>query len=331
MHQAKRLITEKKMKARKLYSGCCNTNHVKQHSRSGWFPSTAGKSVFVVGLMSVLSGCEPKGSVSLTGVSSHTIVHDGLSREYIMYVPASYDGSSKLPLMFNFHGGGGDAAGQMYISDMRSLAEEENFIVIYPQGTALENGDGHWNTMISSEGNKSSTNDIGFISSLIDDLAVSHNIDTDRVYATGYSNGAGFAYTLGCHLSDKIAAIAPVSGLMMDQLHGVCRPSHPTGVLILNGTADGARPYEGIDGWLFSIDRTIEYWTSVNQTNAAAVVRTLDGGSIEHHAFTGGSALVEHYKFIDGGHWWFEIDDEGANIDRLIWNFVSRHDKNGLR
>ena len=77
-----------------------------------------------------------------------------------------------------------DARSQMYLSDMRRLADEENFILIYPQGNRLKGGDTHWNTMVTSVGNKSDSDDIGFIDSMLDTIALTHNIDSSRVYAT---------------------------------------------------------------------------------------------------------------------------------------------------
>ena len=64
---------------------------------------------------------------------SETIQHDGLIREYSIYVPASYDGTTNFPLLFNLHGGGGTIAFHIGISDMSPIADTANFIIVYPQ------------------------------------------------------------------------------------------------------------------------------------------------------------------------------------------------------
>ena len=67
------------------------------------------------------------------GYISETIQHDGLIREYSIYVPASYDGTTNFPLLFNLHGGGGTIASHIGIADMSPIADTANFIVVYPQ------------------------------------------------------------------------------------------------------------------------------------------------------------------------------------------------------
>ena len=102
---------------------------------------------------------EPDGTHSLSGeieygLTSQTLVHDGVIRDFLMYVPASYDGSVDVPLVLNFHGNGLTAEVHMGMADMRPIAEEENFIAIYPQGVPLD-GSAHWNSLMNAEGNKS--------------------------------------------------------------------------------------------------------------------------------------------------------------------------------
>ena len=78
----------------------------------------------------------------------------------------------------NFHGGGGTATGQMYLADMRPIADTANFILVYPQGLQLDNGGStHWNSMLLSDSNKSTVDDFGFIDALINELSLTYNID----------------------------------------------------------------------------------------------------------------------------------------------------------
>ena len=143
-----------------------------------------------------------------------SISHDGLNREYVLHVPDLYSGDDSVPLVFSLHGGSGTATGQRYLSEMDQVADSAGFIVAYPQGSFV-NGYSYWNSMIATEGSKGTADDVGFISILIDEISSNYNIDLSKVYACGYSNGGDMAISLACYLSDKISAVAPVSGLSL--------------------------------------------------------------------------------------------------------------------
>lgn len=268
------------------------------------------------------------------GLSTLTLSHDGVEREYLQYVPESYDASARVPVMMSFHGFGGTANGQLQTADMRDLSESEGFILLYPQGTLLD-GDTHWNTYLPGGDNKSDADDFGFISALLDDLSVRYAIDGARVYATGYSNGGDFSYTLACFLSDKVTGIAPVSGLMWIGTQRDCEMTHPTAVLSIHGTADGVRPYSGYQGYMLSIDDSNQYFNNHNNISGPPTVTDFrDGGqSIERYAYEGGDGGVSvvHYKVNGGGHIWFSFNEDGVDVNSLIWDFLSRHDRNGTR
>jgi polyhydroxybutyrate depolymerase len=278
-------------------------------------------------------GCNRNDGSDATNNSNqniHTLVHDDETREYILYIPNSYDGTSEMPLLINFHGFDGDMNEYMKYADMRSLAEAENFILVYPQGTLID-GYSHWNAALDSPDNKSDADDLGFIEVLIDKLSKDYMIDLERIYACGYSNGAMFSYALACYKSNLIAAVGSVSGAMLDTK---CTTSHPMPVVIIHGTKDGVLPYDGSSEYK-SIETVLNFWKNFNNTGTIPVLSSVndDGTTIEHYQYNQGnkSVSVEHYKIIGGDHEWFDINYEGSNTSGLIWNFVSRYDINGLR
>ncbi|OUU03209.1 MAG: hypothetical protein CBB92_01595, partial [Flammeovirgaceae bacterium TMED32] len=150
-----------------------------------------------------------KTNTEFTNMDADTIIYDGLIREYVLYVPEAYDSSSAVPLMLNFHGNGSSASSHMEYADMRNLADSNNFIIVYPQGTILD-GSSHWNNALVTSTNKSNAKDFEFTNALINKLTVNYNIDSLRIYACGFSNGADFTFALACYNSDKIAAIGAV-------------------------------------------------------------------------------------------------------------------------
>ena len=262
--------------------------------------------------------------------NAQTIVHDGIEREYILYVPNSYDGTSVVPLLLNFHGFGGSASEFINDADMRAEAEANSFILVYPQGSCL-NGASHWNPCPVDGDNKSTADDVGFVEAMISEISSQYNLDMERIYAAGYSNGGMMAYGLANYKSDLIAAVASVSGTM---LNCTGPTSHPMPVIHLHGTSDAVVSYNGSNDWN-SVQSTLDYWTSFNNTISTPTINTDNTGgmTIEHYSYEQGdnSISVEHYKYIGGDHVWFNELYQGQNASELVWNFMSKYDINGLR
>ncbi|MDA9070823.1 prolyl oligopeptidase family serine peptidase [Flavobacteriaceae bacterium] len=286
-------------------------------------------------LLTILSSCR-KDEVNdnsescYTNTSAQSIVHNGVNREYVLYIPNSYDGTSSVPLMLNFHGFGGSASDYMQEADMRSLAEVDTFILVYPQGSCLD-GSSHWNACPLGGDNKSDADDFGFVEAIINEISSQYNVDMERIYAAGYSNGGMMAYGLANYKSNLVAAVASVSGVMLECTGST---SHPMPVVHLHGTSDGVLPYNGSSDWN-SAQSTLDYWINFNNTITTPTVSIDNSGgmSIEHYVYDQGdsSVSVEHYKFIGGDHVWFSATYQDQNTSELVWNFVSRYDINGLR
>ena len=259
-----------------------------------------------------------------------SIFNNGKSREYILYIPDSYDGASTIPLVLNFHGFGESASEFMNKTDMRTVSESNTFILVYPQGSCL-NGSSHWNACPTGGDNKSNADDFGFVESIISEISSQYNLDLERVYAAGYSNGGMMAYGLANYKSDLIAAVASVSGVMLDCIGST---NHPMPVVHLHGTSDNVIPYNGGYGWI-SVQNTLDHWINFNNTTSTPTVSIDDseGITIEHYVYGEGnnSVSVEHYKYVGGNHVWFSSTFRGLNTYELIWNFMSRYDINGLR
>ena len=262
--------------------------------------------------------------------NAQTLVHDGINREYILYVPNSYDGTSSVPLLLNFHGFGGSASEFINDADIRAEAEANTFILVYPQGSCLD-GVPHWNPCPIDADNKSSADDLGFVEALVDEISSQYTIDLERIYAAGYSNGGMMAYGLANYKSDLIAAVASVSGSMLDCLGDT---SHPMPVLHLHGTSDGVIAYEGSNDYN-PVQSTLDYWTNFNNTVSIPTINEDSSGgmTIEHYVYGQGdnSVSVEHYKYVGGDHVWFNATYQGSNASKLVWNFMSKYDINGLR
>jgi len=269
-----------------------------------------------------------------------SITHNGQQRDYILYIPANYTGLTQVPLLFNFHGYGSNANDQMWYGDFRSIADTAGFLIVHPEGS-LFNGISHWNVGGWTVG--STVDDVGFTEALIDSLAAMYTIDVTRVYSTGMSNGGYMSFLLACQLSEKIAAIASVTGSMTPEIYNNSNPLHPTPILQMHGTADPTVPYNGA-AWSMSIDDVLEYWVGYNNCITTPSVTALpdidpnDGSTVELIVYDGGdnSVNVEHYKVIGGGHKWPGSDFGGAgtnhdiNASEEIWNFFLKYDINGL-
>ena len=273
-----------------------------------------------------------------------TLFFDGQSRSYIIYVPASYNGSVDYPLLFSFHGGGGTSSGFIIVNDMRPIADTANFIAVYPQG-AVDPTDGSNSWLHKTP---TTHNDVNFIGAIIDTLANEYLVDENRVYACGYSEGGIFSYELGCRLNDRIAAFSSVSGSMMvdafrDSYYnlGFCSTIHPTAVMLIPGTNDMSphSTYSGFQPYYMSADEITTYWSNYNSTDINPIISQLpninasDGSNVERRVWESGDncVRVEELKVIGGDHDWpGTFGNMDINASQEIWNFVSKYDINGL-
>ena len=278
-------------------------------------------------------------SISAQQTINGSMIHDGIQRDYILYIPAIYDGNTDVPLILNFHGFGSNANQQLVYGDFRDIADKEGFLLVHPEGTLL-NGNQHWNVGSFTIG--STTDDVSFTEALIDELANLYAINLDRVYATGMSNGGYMSFLLACQLSEKIAAVASVTGSMTPETYNACNAQHPTPILQIHGTGDSTVPYNG-DTWTRSIEDVISYWANYNNcetnptTTALADIDPSDGSTVEHIVYIDGDngLTTEHMKVIGGGHTWpgsafnFPGTNYDINASMEIWQFFSRFDING--
>ncbi len=267
-----------------------------------------------------------------------TLIHDGIEREYILYIPANYTGNTLVPVVFNFHGYTANAAQQMRYGDFRPLAEQHGFLIVHPQGTI----DIHGNTHFNVGRGRSTTDDVGFTAALIEELSSSYMIDSKRIYSTGMSNGAFMSYRLACELNDKIAAIASVTGSMVKEQQNNCTILHPTPILEIHGTSDHVIPYDGNNDFE-AITDVLNFWTVSNNGDITAVItaiedsNTTDDTTAEHHVYAHGDngVTVEHFKIIGGTHKWpgNPYPSSGTNYDidtaTEIWKFFSKYDIDG--
>ena len=127
------------------------------------------------------------------------LTHESMERDYILYIPSDYDPVRPMPLVLNFHGYTSTAGAQEAVSGMNDVAEREGFLVAYPNAVNRDwlNSDDH---------------NISFVESLLDTLTDEYSIDSQRVYATGASQGGTMSFVLAAALPDRFAAAAPLAG-----------------------------------------------------------------------------------------------------------------------
>ena len=278
---------------------------------------------------------------------SGSIITGGLTRTYRVYIPAIYNSANPVPLVFNFHGYGGTNVQQEVYGDFRPIADTANFIVVHPMGSTYNGSQTGWNNFYTVD---LAQPDLNFISNLIDTLKTQYNIDLNRVYSTGMSNGGFMSYDIACFLSTRFAAIASVTGSMIEPHLSACNPTHPLPVMQIHGTADATVTYNGVGGIVPSaqlhIDSLVKHWVIYNQCNAIPTftalpdINTTDNCTAEHYVYEGGTSgsTVEFYKIINGGHTWprsvYSAIGVNTNKDfsasKEIWRFFRKYSLNSL-
>jgi len=259
-------------------------------------------------------------------------MHDGLERDYILYLPDNLPEGS--PLVFVLHGYSGTANGTMNYCGMNEQADENKFAVCYPYGTRDQWENRFWH--VGYEFHSSETvDDVGFIVALANYLQTNHNLSSLHTFCTGMSNGGDMSYMLACQASETFLAVAPVAGCMMEWIYNSCQPDNVIPLLEIHGTNDdvtwwnGDPDNEGGWGAYKSVPDAIELWKDLNNTTEFELeylpdLDPDDGSYVKAEKYTQGDNNNEVwlYRVVDGGHdWpgsWGNMDIDSSDE---IWNF----------
>ncbi len=193
---------------------------------------------------------------------------DGVSRQYLVHVPPGYRfATPRVPLVLALHGAGMNGPMMVGFCGLNETADREGFLVAYPSGTGI----GPfltWNAGTFFEGRRNDrTDDVKFLSRVIDDLSSIAGVDPHRVYATGMSNGGMMCYRLAAELSDRIAAIAPVAGTVAI---AESRPERPVPVIHFHGSRDNIVPFANRNRLernvtrFRDVDESVRLWVRLN-------------------------------------------------------------------
>ena len=301
--------------------------------------------ITIIILISFLSGCIQKRQV---------ITHDGLQRSYILHLPSSYNPNDSYPLVLVFHGGGGNAENIQETTNFSQKADDENFIVVYPDGTGkLKRRLLTWNCgFCCGYALENNIDDIGFIRELIEHLQEKYQINPNMIYATGLSNGGIMSYYLGAELSDIFAAIAPVAAqiggqaTLQEKLWRIPEPNYPVSVIAFNGMNDSRVPYDGgqsidndtaVYSWM-STNESIQFWVNQNQCHSIPQRNISSSGNIIIDTYSSGknNTEVQLVTIVNGTHCWpggqkgwkngAEPTKEISATD-IIWDFFENHPK----
>ena len=267
-----------------------------------------------------------------------SIVHDGLTRTFRLYIPAKYKAGTPVPLVFNLHGYTSNNIAQEFYGEFRPIADTANFIMVLPNGTLDNSNQQFWNVF-----GMGGVDDVGFLNALIDYVSANYSIDQNAIYSTGMSNGGFMSYTLACELSNRIAAVASVTGTMVYNQYNNCNPEHPVPVMQIHGTNDGTVPYTG--SILFvPIESVVNFWVEFNNCNKIPIVTEIpdiaknDNSTATHYLYNNGDngSSVEFYKIENGGHSWpgapinLNVTNQDFEASLEIWRFFRKYKLNSL-
>ena len=247
------------------------------------------------------AGACTKARAHAAGTTTVNMQFGGVARDYVLHIPPGYDGSKKVPLVFDVHGYTSYATEQLTRSKWDNLSDKEGFVLIAPDGVGKS-----WNA-----GNccGSSADDVGFFREMVKKASTELCIDTKRVYMSGHSNGGSMAYRLACEAADLFAAVNPVCGWM-----GLssCKPSRPIAILEIRALEDGTVPYNG-GGTSGSAASDLKTWLDLDMCAATPVQPSANGVCTTHTSCSGAAQVMECHPH--GNHNFFYSSN---NTDHLL-------------
>jgi len=237
----------------------------------------------------------------LACTQKQTFSHDDMEREYFLYLPEALPDAA--PLVFFLHGYGGRARAYSWLG-MKQQADENGFAVVFPQGSLDQAGASHWNAQLDI----SDTDDVGFLTALADDLQQQHDLDPERTYTSGISNGGFMSYALVCQAPEVFRAAGSIIGTMSGETWQTC-PAVPAPILQVSGSDDDIVPIDGSmdpeGGWGGAPEMTtiMEHWVSVNGCTDTVSIDVGDENTTgTQHTDCDSGAEVRYFEVEGMGH-----------------------------
>lgn len=282
------------------------------------------------------------------GLSTHTVYDDGRERYVLVYRPANLPDGKQVPLILALHGGGGQPENMVEMAGFNALADTYGFVVAYPSGSGSTPRRLFWNILKSGTyATVNELDDIGFLHKVFDEVSGLVRIDSNRVYAAGFSQGAMMCYRLACDpvWSDRLAAIAVVGGTMTVNAAD-CQAVRAVPVISFHGRLD---PFSNYAGGIAEkaprndqvarpgVEESIRFWVERGglgpEPSASGATGT---ATMRQYGPDAAGFEVVSWMIEDGGHTWPGSDgnlpewmmgkvnrDISASV--LIWDFFARH------
>jgi polyhydroxybutyrate depolymerase len=308
-------------------------------------------------------GCRHDPPTAIGQTEELSMVFDDLNRTYTVHLPPSYNPKTPHSLVLSFHGYGGNSEEQENNTSLMSVhADDNGYIVVYPEAYPFENGSGGlvytWNDLAcnGSPGPAGPIcaphafkypqdpcatgdcnwcgcqDDVGFVEAMLDELEDNYCIDTRRVYATGFSAGGMFVQRLGCDLPDRFAAIAPVHGFLHIGFN--CAPDVPISTMNVWGSKDRIVPADGSlssDGfWYTPVNDVMDAWGSAQGCEAGAMPYPTSSDGTRNWACTQRANCVTGAEVVScswrAPHWYPKTPQSDFG-NTAIWEFFSKHSR----
>lgn len=249
-----------------------------------------------------------------------TLSFNGIDRQYKVHKPENL--KEKPGILFVLHGYGGDANWSENLG-FNQLSDSLGFIVCYPQGLKDQSGLNHWNARLTI----SQVNDLAFLSELAKKLQEKYQIDKEKTFVSGFSNGGYMSYTLGCEASHIFKGIASVGGMMSEYTWNNCKPSESIPVLEIHGQKDYIVPINGKvnakGGWAGSggSEAIIKKWVQINHCTIQDEIQYSEKAIGYRYSNSKNKNTVEYIKIDNYGHRWPKDDKSRINACEIICTF----------
>ncbi len=277
--------------------------------------------------------------------------HQTYTRKVLVHLPPSYSADTMFPLVIFLHGGNGNVKSAQRFTLFNQVANINDFIMAYPQGYYETKDNGFvWADGRGTGADLAGIDDVGFIDKMVDSLLSDYNIDANKVYCCGFSNGSFMTQRVAFEANEKFAAMGTIGGTLDSVLYHTGQPNRPLPMLYILGTKDPYVPYNG--GHVaesetipvVGIKKAVRFWvTNNNCSTALDSINLPDRDLTDHSTVTmfeyidcDCNANVLFYKVTGGGHTWPGVElvlqeailgetNEDIFASEELWSFFKDH------